>query len=383
MQFLTITRKDTLVSLSRIIGAHNIDLLLAENGLMREPKIGAQYYKKCDDLLASDPPEVPAARKAALLNALTDSQEVFEKASLMDEEEWKIFSAFQSFRDALRLPESIQMPYSSKVIGISSQTVEEAAIGGGGVSSSGRRTTGGQGVTPTASPAAQVTAAEPVSSNTYRAVMKELSVKGTIPPEIFNTINTAYPVRVEDQKSQRIKDKTPQFAYNLPWGKIQMYSDVLKEVIDFPAYPEEISTSRSAQYVEMPDLIYQYEPWIAYEKSGPREQALSFHLHRDMWSGDHRDGRANNLIRFCEANTFPRFNGSIVQAPKIQLYIDGSLFISGVLVECIVNWSGPIGLDNWYLEFTLELRIQEVSDVALNIDTVRNFGLIGSYGDTV
>lgn len=358
MQFLLITKEDTMVSISRIIGQQNIDLLLAENNLIRMPKIGQQWKDKCDNLIATTPNLVDASRKAALLNTLVDSEEAFEKACLMDEDEWKVFSAFMAFTDALRIPESLELPYSYKIIGAKLGNVVAANIG-----NVKARDAGQQNV-------------EPVDSNTYRVVMRELQLQGTISPGVFNAVNTAPSMKVDATAS--IEKAVPQYSYNLPWGKIQLYSTLLKEAIDFPAYPEPLSVTRTANYTAMPDIIYQYEPWIMYQSSGPREQSLQFHLHRDLWSGDHRDGQANKLIRFCEANTFPRYTGSAVLAPLVRLYVDGSLFISGVITNTSVDWDGPIGLDNWFLEFRLNLTIQEVSDVALNIDSVLKFGVKGS-----
>ena len=367
MQFLIIGKNDTLQTISRIIGSQNIDLLLAENGLKREPKIGKQWNKKCDDLLDTQPNEISAARKSTLLNAVTDSQEVFEKCCLLDEDGWKIFSAFQAFRDALRIPEAIRLPYSAKVIGSSAGAVSTARIG---VQSK-------RSARPSPSPVSQSGQTDPISSNTYRTIMNELKNSGTIQPEVFNKVNTSFPVSLDSSRGTKINVKSPQYSYSLPWGKIQMYSTLIDEVMDFPVYPEEVNTSRSASYTAMPDIIYQYEPWVMYEGSGPREQDLTFHMHRDLWTGNHLDGQANKLIRFCEANTFPKITGSTVESPTVRFYIDGALFIAGVLTRTDVKWSGPIGLDNWYLDFELTLSIQEVSPMQLNIDTVQKLGIIG------
>lgn len=367
MQFLLVNKKDTLKSISRIIGSQNIDALLAENGLQREPKIGEQWNTKCDNLLLTQPNEITAVRKSALLNALTNSQEVFEKACLLDEDEWKIFSAFQAFRDALRIPESIVLPYSSRVIG-SAEGTSTAFIG---IPGKGRN----KAVTSTKTTSPE---SEPVSSVTYRAVMTSLKKTGAIKPDVFNKVNTAFPVTLDNPRKKKGGDfKGSQYAFPLPWGKIQIYSSLLDETRDIPAYPEQIDESRTATYTSMPDIIYQYEPWIMYENSGPKEQSLTFHLHRDMWSGNHNDGKANELIRFCEANTFAKFNGSTVQSSTVRVYINGSLFISGVMTKTDVSWRGPIGHDGWYLEFELTLTIQEVSPISLNIDSVRRLGLIG------
>ncbi len=370
MQYLIISNQDTLLSISRIVGQQNIDLILAENGLKREPKIGAQYYKKCADLLAENPPEVSSARKSALLNSLTGSEEVFEKACLMDEDGWKIFSAFQSFPDALRIPESVKLPYSTRVIGDIGRDNISAVIGNANGSSQKVYTAVGGSI--------GTNRGEPVNSATYKTVMSGLKQSGSINPAVFNSVNTSFPVSVSRSRTSSSRSKVPQYTYNLPWGKIQLYSTLLNERIDIPAYPDEIEKERTASYTSMPDIIYQYEPWIVYQSSGPRDQQLSFHLHRDMWSGNHLDGKANELVRFCDANTFPRYSGSAVNSPTVRVYIDGEQLISGVLTQTKTRWTGPIGRDGWYLEFELMLTIQEVSTVPLNIDTVRNFKLIGS-----
>ena len=351
MQYLLIGKSESLTSVSKIIGTQNVGLVLAENGLERTPRVGQAWINKCNEAIASTPEPITQSRKSTLLNGLTNSDEVFEKACLMDDNEWKVFSALQAFVDALRIPESIVLPYSTRVIGSPSEKGLGAAIGGA------------------------VTYPEPVSYSKYKAVMEGLKHSPSIDPQIFNKVNTAPSVKLDSAYSTSYQ--TPQFALNLPWGKIQMYSTILQEMIDFPVYPEQLDTERNATYTSMPDIIYQYEPWISYQSSGPRTQQISFHLHRDIWTGNHLDGRANKLIRFCEANTFAQYSGSAVNAPLIRLYIDGSLFISGVVINTVVNWSGPLGLDNWYLEFTLSLTIQEVSETPLNIEKVSKMKLIG------
>lgn len=366
MQYLLINRTDTLQDISKIIGRQNTDLVLHENDLKRSPKIGEQYYQKYVDFIRDLPNEygVSGSRKAALLNALTGNEEAFEKACMLDEKDWAFFSAYQSFPDAIKVPESVILPYSDRVLG-SNIGNDIVTIGGNGIVGHGGAyiTDGGSGV----------------PSPVYKKVMASLKVSDNIDPEIFNSVNVSSPVGISNKsQGQKLKgNKFPQFAFNIPWGKIQLYSSILNETIDFPVYPEDLETERSASYTTMPDLIYQYEPWVTYQSSGPREQTVEFHMHRDLWSGNHLDGKANELIRFCEANTFPRYNGSSVNAPTVRLYIAGKLFISGVLTRTRTTWSGPIGLDEWYLEFKLGLTIQEVSETALNIDSVRKFGLIG------
>ena len=96
-----------------------------------------------------------------------------------------------------------------------------------------------------------------------------------------------------------------------------------------------------------------------------------------MWTGDHRDGNANKLIRSCQANCFPQYDGSLVNVPVVTMYIHGNNFITGIMTNCKVKWDKPIGLDGFYLMCELSLTITEISPEPLNYDTVKNKGLIG------
>lgn len=371
MQYLVLRKSDTLQDISRIVGRQNTELVLNENNIPRQPKIGEYYTNFFNNFIKSqvdpeyehyDPmPDIEGSRKASLLNALTGNDEAFEKACMLDDNEWKFFSLYQSFSDAIKVPESITLPYSDRILG--NTFGDNVTIGGNGVVGNSQ---------------VSVSTGNSVPSPVYKKVMDSLKKFNTIDPAIFNSVNVATPTSFTKNKGTKNKsNRIPQYAFNIPWGKIQMYSSLLDETIDFPVYPEELDTERSASYTSMPEIIYQYEPWIMYQNSGPRDQSLDFHMHRDLWSGNHLDGKANELIRFCEANTFPRYSGSAVQAPTVKFYIAGQLFISGVLTKTRVNWSGPIGQDGYYLEFKLSLSIQEVSETPLNIDRVAKFGLIG------
>ena len=156
-----------------------------------------------------------------------------------------------------------------------------------------------------------------------------------------------------------------------------MHSYLGNDSIDFPVYPEEIEDGVRANYETMPDLLYQYEPWQLYRSAGPRTGTYTFHMHRDMFTGDHRDGRCNELIRFCQASCYPEYKGAAVYSDISTLYIGGKPFISGIITEVRESWGGPIGLDDWYLECTLAVTFTEVSQQPLNFTTVRQKGLIG------
>lgn len=370
MQYLTLEDNTTISSLSRLIGQHNVSSILAENSIPRVPNISEQWKKQCDYIIETDSREITASQKIALLNGLTNSEDLFEKACLMDSNEWKIFATTHAFTDALKVPESLPLPTSDLVSGVAKYSTSGLNIASNNAAVISRTDSTGRSINSTIGQFQDLATSNlnPVSSTVYKAVMNSLQTTGEIDYAILNTVNTTF--NAITINSSNLNVTSIPTCYSLAWGKIQMYSTVLKELIDFPVYPEQIETTRQANYTSMPDIIYQYEPWITFESSGPREQTLAFHMHRDMWSGDHRDGRANKLIRFCEANTFADYNGSAVITPLVRFYIDGSLFISGVIKHVDVTWTGPLGLDNWYLEFTLSITIQEISESTLNCKTV-------------
>ena len=220
---------------------------------------------------------------------------------------------------------------------------------------------------------------ESVPSDIYNKVMKCLKNQTTINPSIFNGYNAVVSVAsvgLTTNTAARGSDTTFQW-FKLPWGMVTLHSSLDDSTIDFPVYPEELSDARKANFTQMPEQLYQYEPWQLYQSSGPREHTYNFHFHRDIWTGDHRDGKANELIRACEANCYPEFNGSAVNVSTVTLYIAGQPLISGVMTNVTVDWSGPLGLDDWYLECKLGITITEVSKDPLNFQTVKNKGLIG------
>ena len=47
------------------------------------------------------------------------------------------------------------------------------------------------------------------------------------------------------------------------------------------------------------------------------------------------------------------------------------------MTEVSPKWSGPIGLDGWYLDCELKLSITEIATSPLNFDSVRAKSLIG------
>lgn len=334
MQYLIINENARLSDIANIVGDRNVEAILAANNLNRVPNIG-QVLNQTYQSILSNASEVDPQRKSTLLNSFSSDSDIFEYAALLDEAGWKILSTIDAFQNTLKIPETIVLPDMTEVLG--------------------------NGIH--------------ISTEIYKSVMNMLSSPPySIDPGVFNEYSTIRNVRPtgEDKSYGPTTNWFP-----LPWGKITLYSSLSNQSIDFPVYPEEMQDGRVANYTTMPDMLYQYEPWYLYESSGPRSNTYTFNMHRDMFTGDHRDGRANELIRFCEANCFPNYSGAAVVTPTVTLYIMGQPLISGILTECRTKWDGPIGLDGWYLHFTLELTITEISKEALSYSTVRQKPLIG------
>lgn len=334
MKYLQVTNDTKLTDIADIVSSYNVQHVLAANNLERTPMIGKSFLSKCKAIIAESP-DVSWQRKSTVLNTLTSDSDVFEKASLQSDEDWKVLSTLGTFYGMLKIPDDLNVPTSYGLLG------DET----------------------------------PVDNTIYKNAMKMLAdPPHYIDPSIFNEVSTIRPAQILSR--YRDNSNFTQF-FHLPWGDITLYSSLESSGVDIPAYPEEYEDSRKANYTTMPDMLYQYEPWQLYESSGPRANNFDFQLHRDMWTGDHRDANANNLIRFCQANCYPRYHGSAVNVPIVSLYVKGRCLISGVMTDCSVNWNGPIGLDGWYLAFKLSLSITEISQTALNYDTIRSKSIIG------
>ena len=338
MQYFQLSEStSTLSGLANAVGDRNVDAILTANEIKRTPRVREAFEARCQAAMAVSKP-VTYQAKINILNTMTGDADVFEYACLMSEDAWRLYSVLNTFPGMLRIPESIVLPSSTSILGGTD---------------------------------------EKVGTNTYVKVMDSLKeVPHTLDAAIFNTYSTTAKNLVSTTSSSR--STTNMYSmFNLPWGKITLYSALSDESIDFPVYPEELSDGRKANFTTMPNIIYQYEPWYMYESSGPRTVNYTFHFHRDMWTGDHRDGKANELVRFCEACCYPDYNGSAVNATTVTLYINGQKHIHGIMTEARPKWSGPIGLDGFYLECELEISITEVSETPLSYSSVRKKGIIG------
>ena len=336
MKYVSIFKSDKLVDFTNRVGVSVVDQILADNGLARIPSIGKKWVEICDEIIKSTP-EVTANDKLKILNQFVDNYDIYEMAALSDENAWKMLAAKRTFPDYLYVANHIEgsIPDSYNVVGNN----------------------------------------EPVPKTIYEAVIQELKTKGEVDPNIFIT-RYDRESGILSTRTESEATKNPMSWFKLPDDQITLYSSLSDDYVEIPVYPEGFADSRAANYTTMPDLIYQYEPWQMYQSSGPRSNSYVFHMHRDMWTGDHRDGCANDLIRGCEANCFPNYNGALVHTSLVTLYIHGQNFITGVMTDCKVNWSGPLGLDGFYLYCELTISITEVSPIPLNYTSVRNKRLI-------
>lgn len=338
MQFLKISDNLTLSKLGDTVGLRNVDSILNLNSLVRSPNIGQQFKSLCSSIIGDtrSSEAVSFQTKQTILNTFTSDYDVFEAAALQSADGWKILSKLGTMPKMLRIPETITLPDSVNILGGTH---------------------------------------EPISRVIYEKAMGFLKSEMDIDPVIFNEYSS--------RKSSQIMDTTsysnPIQWFKLPWGQISLFSSLSGDSMDFPVYPKAFEDGVHATYDTMPDLLYQHEPWQIYKSSGPRSNVYEFDMHRDMWSGDHRDGKCNELIRFCQANCYPKFQGAAVQTATVTLYIAGEKHITGIITDVKVSWDeeSPIGLDGFYLHLVLSLSITEVSDEVLTYGTVLQKGLIG------
>lgn len=332
MQYLQITPTTKLPDLAARVGQRNVSNVLAVNGLSRCYDIGKQYTDLCHSIISSAS-EVNWEKKAATLNTFTKDSDIFEAAALATEADWKLLSSLNSFVGMIQLPESVTIPQSADMLG------------------------NGEGV----------------STLIYRRVMDSLKTTQRVDPAIFNKYST-----IKDSKLYDASGTPNLFQwFHIPWGEITVHSSIDDMTMDIPVYPEELTDKVQANYTQMPDLLYQYEPWQIFNSSGPVNPQPTFKIHRDMWTGDHRDGKANELVRFLQAQCYPEYDGSAVYSAITTIYIHGRPYVSGILNDVVVNWSGPIGLDGWYLVMEITLSFTEVSQKPLSYSVIKNKPIIG------
>ena len=336
MKYIQIDSTTTLSDLRNLVGTTNLDYVLNINSLPRIPSIGRFISERNNQIIQTPGENISLSYKKSALDKASSDSDVFEMMSLMDEGGWKVYAKTNALPGTIQIPDMMIVSDSQNVIGNSSRITKEI----------------------------------------YTKVMEDISKDPYVSDSsVFNSYYS--------NKSTQIVDITSTSSQNLyqyfkiPWGKMTIYSSLADDFKDFPVYPEEISDTAKANYQTMPEMIYQYEPWMLYSSSGPRSVTYNFTFHRDMWTGDHRDGKANELVRFCMANCYPEYNGSAVNTPLVTLYMNGEILVHGVLTDVGINWSGPLGLDEFYLVCKLTLSITEIAIEPKDYWSVMQKPLIG------
>lgn len=341
MQYLKIDELFTLSDLGEIVGYGNVEYILSANNLTRTPKIGKQFFARNEAIIENSHNSgspVDWATKIKLLNNVVANSEIFETLACAGEDEWAVYSQTGTLSNMLLIPDTVVLKDAVDVFSDD----------------------------------------DGVPTKIYNKVVESLETDGhTVDPDIFLTYSSTKASKLTNNYTSGTSTGTVLQQFAIPWGDVSLYSTLADEKLDIPVYPEEVSDSVKANYTQMQDIIYQYEPWQVYESSGPRSNTYTFEFHRDMWSGDHRDGKANELVRFCQANCYPEYSGSAVNSATVKLYVKGKCLISGVLTEVNTEWSGPIGLDGWYLVCKMTLSITEVSEGELSFSAMRQKPIIG------
>lgn len=316
-----------------IIGEDNMASVLWANMIAKDPNQGYAIVMAHDDAAWNEDIEVTESQKITVLNSLRFDSELFEKAALMSEEDWRTYIVFNAFRYTLTIPDSVALKDLSKVQG--------------------------SGV--------------PIDDEIANSVITQIQETGQIDPTVFNSYsNTQIGATVSPEISTTSSTVDVFQYFKIPWREVTLYSSLADAGVDFPVYPESISDKITATYDTMPDILYQYEPWYVYKNSGPRENSYTFDFHRDMWTGDHRDNKALQLVQFCKANCYPRYQGAAVNVSTVTLYIGKHPIITGILTAVEDEWDGPIGLDGRYLHCKLTLTITEVAEEPLSFDVVKD-----------
>ncbi len=335
MQYLEVSRDMSLTDLAGIVGERNVDTILNTNGLKRTVNVGQQFYNRQADIQKNIP--VDTQQKLNLLNQFVQDSDLFQKAYLGSSLDWKSLAQYNCFSDAIRIPIEVKLPDSLGVLGNN----------------------------------------EPILDSIYKKSIDHLKAYGEVDPSIFSEYDASYASSSVGITEVAGNAGSLSEWFAIPFGAVCLKSSIEDEMLYFPVYPNELDDGVSANYEEMGEMLYQYEPWKVYKSSGPREMTFTFEFHRDMWTGDHRDEGANNLVRGCMANCYPEFDGSLINVPIVTLYIEGANYITGVMTNCKVHWSGPIGLDGFYLFCNLSFTIVEISPEPLNYYSERYKRLIG------
>ncbi len=183
-----------------------------------------------------------------------------------------------------------------------------------------------------------------------------------------NQLNTAIGNSVTNNIGKKlINSKEIKFD---AYSNTKMIIQVGENTIYLPVVPDSISDSVSANYSSEP-VLGSSEPYTIYNNTSPRALQFQVTLHRDM-STSKDDDILEKIAGIIQSGVYPSYTKSEVASLKTQVKVLNQVYISGIMVDASVEFSGPIrtnvsgaSLPNWmtgkYTVLTVSFKVQEVN----------------------
>lgn len=148
------------------------------------------------------------------------------------------------------------------------------------------------------------------------------------------------------------------------------------ESFDMPCYPTSLSDSAQISY-NSNTIFGTTQPFMNYERSGPRTVSASFSLHREMCNESlgtlAGTSKVDNIIKAVQACAYPIDSGGI-EGVRSSLQVGKQLYISGIIDGNIsVGYSGPI-IDGKYNVCDFSITITEVYNKSILFKDKRSKG---------
>ena len=117
MQFWSVDETTKLAELSALVGSRNVDQVLHYNEIDRTPNIGKDFIDACNSVIQTSTDTITWQRKQTILSGFASDSDVFEAAALSGESAWKLLSIKNTFPGYIKLPETIKVPDSIRIMG--------------------------------------------------------------------------------------------------------------------------------------------------------------------------------------------------------------------------------------------------------------------------
>ena len=177
---------------------------------------------------------------------------------------------------------------------------------------------------------------------------------------------------------KKLKHKVLKFD---AYSNIKMIIQVGDNLIYLPVVPDSISDSASASYSSTSPLGSS-EPYTIYNNTSARELNFQITLHRDMASGN-SDTILEEIAGILQSGVYPSYSQSEVAAINTKVRVLNQVYISGIMKDVSVEFSGPIrantsdsGSSDWmtgkYNILTISFKVQEVNSIPKGASEVVN-----------